>query len=87
MKRVRYATQPGNYRVDAVTEDTLLEVLDDPAQSPTHRIGAALALSSGNRPRIQAAAEETADPALASALTEAAEGELTLDTLERLVKR
>jgi len=89
MDRVRDAARPGNYRVDAPPEEALLAVVEDPDENPTHRVGAALALSETgkeNRLRLRVAAEETAEPSLARALSEAADGELKLETLRRVVK-
>ena len=88
-ERVRNVTADASYRVEGVSEDALLEVLEDPSQSATQRIGAALALARAPdevRKRVRVAVAETADPNLGPALEHAAEGEIPAKILRQVAK-
>lgn len=90
VQRAKGARLERTYRVESPSEESLLEVLEDVAQTPAQRLGAALALSgapSGLEQRVRVAIQDTADPELSRALEEAAAGDLQPTTLRRLAKR
>lgn len=90
VQRAKGARLEPAYRVESPSEDSLLEVLEDVAQTPAQRLGAALALSgapSALERRVRLAIQDTADPELSRALEEAAAGELQPTTLRRWAKR
>jgi hypothetical protein len=74
--------------VPPVDEETLASIVEDPAQPPEQRVGAALAVALAEEPKLKArvriAASASIDPDLRAALEEAAEGELAEGRLNRL---
>jgi hypothetical protein len=89
LTRVKEATRAEGYRDEPVTEEALVAVLEDPAQSADQRLGAALALAHSEvyRPRVRVAAETTVEPDLAEALEEVSNGEVNEPTLRRALAR
>lgn len=85
------AAGDGNYRVVAVTDDELEQVIGDAASSPERRVGATLALAARDaeraRARVRVAAPALADEELREALEAAAEGEVRAEYLARARRR
>lgn len=85
------AAGDGNYRVVAVTDDELEQVIVDAASSPERRVGATLALASRDgeraRARVRVAVPALADEELREALEAAAEGEVHAEFLARVRRR
>jgi len=79
----------GGYRSEVATPDVLIRVAEDPTANAEQRIGAALALSNAPealRARVRVAAEATARPGLADAMTESVEGEVDVNLLKRALR-
>ncbi len=79
----------GGYRSEVATPDVLVRVAEDPSAKAEQRIGAALALSNASealRARVRVAAEATARPGLAGAMTESVDGEVDVKLLKRALR-
>jgi len=89
LTRVKAASRAEDYRNEPVTEEALVAVLEDPAQTTDQRLGAALALSHSevHRARVRVAAETTAEPDLAEALEEVGNGDISESTLQRALAK
>lgn len=82
----RIGTAVGGYRDPAVMTQSLAAVVEDPAEHPERRVGAALALAESGpeaRHRISLAADACADPSLARALKAAAGQRIDEEALQR----
>lgn len=77
----------GGYRQQAVTDETLIELLEDPATPPLPRLGAAVALAKREPARVRVVLDDMADDETRAALQAALEGEPTVATVKRLAKR
>jgi hypothetical protein len=90
IQRIKTLVTEPPYRVESINEDAVLAVLEDAAQRPVQRIGAALALSgtSGEAAkRVRVAIDDTADPELAQVLRAAETGDLDSRTLRRVARK
>jgi hypothetical protein len=88
IERARSATQEQPYREEVVTEELLLDVVEDVTQLPEQRLGATLALARSAPEvvrRVRIAAESTANPELAEALERALDDQLDPKQARRAV--
>jgi len=89
-RAARALLDSGGLREGALTPQRLVELAEDGDASVEQRIGAALALADAPEPlrvRVRVAAEGAARPHLAQAMTEAVDGEVDVEVLEKALGR